>query len=64
MPEAIVRPYPVETPELRASHWWATTESAERMAAEYSKYLVVLGRETLRGFGGKQAPASQGGGKA
>ncbi|HTX49359.1 MAG TPA: YdcF family protein [Caulobacteraceae bacterium] len=64
MPEAIVTPYPVETPELRASRWWATTESAERMAAEYSKYLVVLGRETLSGFGAERATASSGGAKS
>jgi uncharacterized SAM-binding protein YcdF (DUF218 family) len=55
MPEAVVYPYPVPTPELRASRWWASSLSAERMTLEYSKYLVVLGRETLLGLGGKPA---------
>lgn len=51
MPEAVVYPYPVATPELRASRWWATSESIQRMTLEYSKYLVVLARETAIGLG-------------
>jgi len=58
MPEAIVYPYPVATPELRASRWWATTEGAERMAGEYSKYLVVLARETARSLKGGHGAAA------
>jgi len=56
MPGATIYTYPVVTTELRASRWWATPESAERMTVEYSKYLVVLGRETWRGFGFNPAP--------
>jgi uncharacterized SAM-binding protein YcdF (DUF218 family) len=51
MPEALVYAYPVATPELRVSHWWATQESAERLSLEYAKYLVVLAREAGRGLG-------------
>ena len=49
MPEATIYTYPVATPELRATRWWASKESAERMTVEYSKYLVVLARETFLG---------------
>lgn len=50
MPEAVVYPYPVATPELKASHWWATGESMQRMTLEYSKYLVALARVTAQGL--------------
>jgi len=53
MPEAVIYPYPVATPELRASRWWATSVGVERMTLEYSKYLAVLARETVLGLGGK-----------
>jgi len=55
MPEAVLYPYPVPTPELRASRWWASSLSAERMTLEYSKYLAVLARESVLGLGGKPA---------
>lgn len=58
MPEAVIYPYPVATPELRASRWWATSEGAERMTLEYSKYLVVLAREAALGLGAKPAQGS------
>ena len=63
MPEATVYPYPVATAELKASRWWAAPESAERMTVEYSKYLVVLARETVLGAAAKPAarPAPAGG---
>lgn len=56
MPEAVLYPYPVSTPELKASHWWASNESLERMTLEYSKYLVVLARVTAQGFERPAAP--------
>jgi len=57
MPEAVVYTYPVATTELRAGRWWTTQESAERLATEYAKYLVVLTREAARRVApGKPAP--------
>ena len=50
MPEAVVYPYPVATPELRASRWWASGEGLQRMTLEYSKYLVALARVTTQGL--------------
>jgi uncharacterized SAM-binding protein YcdF (DUF218 family) len=59
MPEAQIVPYPVVTPELSAADWWKTTTGAQRMILEYSKYLAVLGRETLLGLGAKPVPAAK-----
>jgi len=55
MPEAEITTYPVSTSEVSAGGWWRTTLGAERMILEYSKYLVVLSRETLLGLGPKPA---------
>ncbi|HLZ85002.1 MAG TPA: ElyC/SanA/YdcF family protein [Caulobacteraceae bacterium] len=51
MPEARISVYPVVTPDLDARHWPDTSEGARRMAAEYMKYLVALGREGIIGLG-------------
>jgi uncharacterized SAM-binding protein YcdF (DUF218 family) len=59
MPEAQIIAYPVATPELSAADWWKTGTGAQRMILEYSKYLAVLGRETLLGLGPKPAPAAK-----
>jgi uncharacterized SAM-binding protein YcdF (DUF218 family) len=50
-PGARVIAYPVVTPDLDARRWWDTAAGARRMAAEYMKYLVALGRESLIGLG-------------
>jgi uncharacterized SAM-binding protein YcdF (DUF218 family) len=59
MPEAQIIPYPVATPEVNAAGWWKTGLGAERMILEYTKYLAVLGRETLLGLEPKPAPAAK-----
>ncbi len=48
-------PYPVVT-DLDARRWWKTQMGARRMALEYCKYLVILGREAILGLG-RHAPA-------
>lgn len=45
--------YPVVTPDLDVRHWQDTTKGADRMAVEYSKYLVTLCRESLLGLGAR-----------
>ncbi len=57
LPEATIAAYPVATPALDARHWRSTADSARRMVVEYSKYLAILARETLRGLGPRQSPA-------
>ena len=59
MPEAQIIPYPVATSEVNAAGWWKTGQGAERMILEYSKYLAVLGRETLLGLEPKPAPPAK-----
>jgi uncharacterized SAM-binding protein YcdF (DUF218 family) len=53
MPDIELHPYPVETDTLNARRWWARGEDARRLMYEYSKYLLILGREAVRGLGGK-----------
>lgn len=55
MPEATIYPFPVPTNELRASRWWTSPDSAERMTLEYAKYLAVLAHETVMGLRPKPA---------
>jgi uncharacterized SAM-binding protein YcdF (DUF218 family) len=47
MPYKTLEPYPVATNELDARGWWRTYPAFRRMALEYSKYLVILGREEV-----------------
>jgi uncharacterized SAM-binding protein YcdF (DUF218 family) len=54
MPSALITPYPVATESLDARHWLDTAQSAKRMVTEYSKYLVILGRQAVLELG---APA-------
>ena len=54
-PEVRFQPYPVVT-DLDAKRWWRNSGSVRRMALEYSKYLVILGRTALLSLG--RAPAS------
>jgi uncharacterized SAM-binding protein YcdF (DUF218 family) len=66
MPYKTLEPYPVATTELDARGWWRSYPAARRMALEYCKYLVILGRETVLRFwpednrpqGQSQAPAA------
>ena len=43
-------PYPVAT-DLDAKRWWRNSLATRRMALEYSKYLVILGREAILSLG-------------
>jgi uncharacterized SAM-binding protein YcdF (DUF218 family) len=47
LPGVKITAYPVVTPDLDVRHWRETSRGAERMAGEYSKYLVTLARESL-----------------
>ncbi len=48
-----IEAYPVPTPDLDARHWEETNRGAERMAAEYTKYLITLGRDGVLDLGGR-----------
>lgn len=60
MPEIELHPYPVVTDTLNARGWWRRGGDARRLIFEYSKYLVILMREAVRGLGGHEnaAPAA------
>ncbi|OYX31925.1 MAG: hypothetical protein B7Y99_09325 [Caulobacterales bacterium 32-69-10] len=68
MPGVTLHPYPVATNTLNARGWWRRGGDAKRLVYEYSKYLVILMREAVRGLGGQdaadnlQAPADAPGG--
>lgn len=51
MPGAQLQPYPVATSVFNAHRWWRSSRSARLMIVEYSKYLAILGRETVRALG-------------
>ena len=55
-PNLTVTVYPVATADLDARKWWTSSHGARRMVAEYTKYLVALGRETLLAMGPSDAP--------
>jgi uncharacterized SAM-binding protein YcdF (DUF218 family) len=57
MPGIVLHPYPVVTDTLNARGWWRRGGDARRLILEYSKYLVILSREAVRGVGGHEAPA-------
>ncbi len=55
-PQLAVTVYPVATADLDAREWWTSSDGARRMVAEYTKYLVALGRETLLAMGPSNTP--------
>lgn len=55
MPEVRLRAYPVATDTVNAKRWWRGRGDARRFMVEYTKYLMILGREALRGLGGHAA---------
>lgn len=55
MPDVKLYPYPVQTDTLEARGWWRRGGDARRLIYEYSKYLVILMREAVRGMGGRDA---------
>lgn len=44
--------YPVVT-DLNARRWWSTSTNVRRLTLEYCKYLVIMGRESIRSLGRK-----------
>ncbi len=63
MPSVTLRPYPVVTEVLDVRRWWASPESARRMAVEYCKYLAVWARsglDRLHHFGRRDAIGTDG----
>ncbi|MCC7266936.1 MAG: YdcF family protein [Caulobacteraceae bacterium] len=50
-PGVDLQSYPVATPVLDAANWWKSGRGARLMIVEYSKYLAILGRETLLSLG-------------
>jgi len=63
MPGVKLTPYAVSTPSLDNARWWRAAVTARRMTLEYMKYLVALGRESLRRFD-RDTPAPSPDGKA
>jgi uncharacterized SAM-binding protein YcdF (DUF218 family) len=63
MPKAVLTPYPVATGELNARAWWRSYPDARRMALEYTKYLVILARETVLHIAAKDGAAKDGAAK-
>jgi uncharacterized SAM-binding protein YcdF (DUF218 family) len=61
-PEIAFQSYAVETEELDPRRWWREPRTARRMILEYSKYLVILGREAVLSLGPREqtrdAPAA------
>jgi uncharacterized SAM-binding protein YcdF (DUF218 family) len=56
MPDAQLRPYPVETTSPDVARWWRNGTDARRMILEYNKYLAILVRESLLALGPKPDP--------
>jgi uncharacterized SAM-binding protein YcdF (DUF218 family) len=53
LPHAQLTAYPVVTSEVNARAWWRNQHETRRMTLEYTKYLVILGREAILGLGPK-----------
>ncbi len=53
MPGVSLTPYPVATEEMDAKRWYRSGHAVRRMLLEYSKYLVILGREAVLSLGPK-----------
>ena len=60
LPGVALTPYPVATDELDARRWYRNGPGVRRMLLEYSKYLVILGREAVLSLGPRErgAPAT------
>lgn len=56
LPEGQLVPYPVPTEEIDPRRWWKSGEGARRMVLEYSKYLVILVRESFLSLGPREKP--------
>jgi uncharacterized SAM-binding protein YcdF (DUF218 family) len=56
LPGVAITAYPVATPDLDAHLWLHERRGTERMAREYSKYLVALIRATVPGLAPQAGP--------
>ena len=56
LPEGQLTAYPIPTEELNPRRWWTSGEGARRMVLEYSKYLVILVRESILSLGPREKP--------
>ena len=61
MPGAALQPYPITTSVMDARGWWKTGRRARLMVGEYSKYLLILGREAVLRLGPRDAPGKEAG---
>ncbi len=59
LPEGQFVAYPVPTEEIDPRRWWKGGESARRMVLEYSKYLVILVRESILSMGPRAQPPAK-----
>ena len=57
IPDVVLHPYPVVTDTVDARRWWRRGEDSKRLMFEYSKYLLILAREAVRGAGGRDTAA-------
>jgi uncharacterized SAM-binding protein YcdF (DUF218 family) len=55
LPKAELQAYPVPTLAFNAQRWWRTQRGLRLMIVEYSKYLAILGRETVRSLGPRES---------
>jgi uncharacterized SAM-binding protein YcdF (DUF218 family) len=53
MPDIQIQPFPVATETLDAQRWWRRGGDSRRLIFEYSKYVMILMREAVRGLGGR-----------
>lgn len=53
MPNVRLYPYAIATPVTDTRHWQREGFDAPRLALEYTKYLIVRGRELVLGMGSK-----------
>lgn len=60
LPDVVFHPYPVATETVRVKGWWRRSGDARRLMVEYTKYLVILGREAILGLGERHRPKAEG----
>ena len=51
LPDVSLHPYPVQTDTVNVRSWWKRGGDARRLMVEYTKYLVILGREAILHLG-------------
>ncbi|WP_411287489.1 YdcF family protein [Phenylobacterium sp.] len=57
-PDEDLQAYAVPTESLKAKRWWRSPRATRLMVMEYSKYLAILGRETVLGLGPRDPPGA------